>query len=75
MEQARLESIKAITASMEAHLKLMHLEGSHGLMTAERYKKEMTLYHNQRIEREILLGNLPPNAKPKPKFRNGLYTM
>jgi hypothetical protein len=73
LEKARLDCIETITASMAALMHRHDTDTRLGRMTEKKYKRDMTLYHNQRIEKEILLGNLPPKAKPKARFRNGLY--
>ena len=72
MEHAKQEEIIALTTSMQALLRRVTLETEAGLMTANKYKTDMTAYHSQRIQREILLGNLPAKIR-KPTFRNGLY--
>jgi hypothetical protein len=67
------ECIEAITSSMNAMMNRHRIETEHGLMTPKKYKRDMEIYHNSRIEIEILLGHLPANKKSKAKFRNGLY--
>jgi hypothetical protein len=74
MEQAKQECIHAISASIDALMTRHRIETDLGEMTPQKYKSDMEIYHKQRIERDILLGNLPPNKKPQAaKFRNGLY--
>jgi hypothetical protein len=67
------ECIQAITLSMEALMKRHRTETELGLMTPKKYKRDMELYHNSRIEIEQLLGHLPKDKKPKARFRNGIY--
>ena len=42
-----------------------------GEMTERRYESEMKLYHDMRIERDVLLGLLPEPKKKKIYRRGG----
>ena len=72
MEKARQDAIDAMASEMEANRKLFNAEMEAGTMTQKLNKSLTDIYHRIRIEREILLGNLPKSAK-KPRFRNGTY--
>ena len=52
-------SIEALTASMEANSRRYKIEIGTGQMTQKLHKSLNDAYHHSRIEREILLGNIP----------------
>ena len=49
-------------------MKLMNLETLEGTLSESDYKSYMNEYHHHRIEKEILLGNLPRHDKVKSKY-------
>ena len=63
---AKNEEIECLTKSMEAVDKLMKLEQDAG-SPPKVIKDLFNQYHRLRIQREILIGNLPKPDKETPK--------